>query len=194
MNIYCIPREPGSVPWPVILGALAERAFILPPYRAGTPFRDDADRSNLRWPENWIAPETLGSSNSSLPLRDFRSLTDALAYIEGAGDATITMAAPQSSFSTFPDAREFHGALALYRFSDPVPFRVGVPEDVSDLVDEFPHLARRSRQPKWEGTLTELLWLHEKCVPPEDEFVGSPVGGLLQSFWRGYKLLADEFL
>lgn len=194
-NIYCIPRNPGSVQWSVILNTLAERALVRPPYRSGTPFRKDSDRSDIIWPENWIDPVTLRSATTSLlPLRDFQHLPDALAHIANAADATITMDAPCASFQLYPDTRDLHGAVALYKFRDGAHFRIGVPQDYSDVANEFPELANQSTTPKWEGTITELLWVHGKCVPREDEFVGSPLERLVLSHWPGYRLLADEFL
>ncbi|HVU02873.1 MAG TPA: hypothetical protein VHE30_14030 [Polyangiaceae bacterium] len=194
MNIYCVPREAGATQWSVLLADLEARRFVRPPYRAGTPFRHDAARSSLYWPENWITPETLPDSTSALPLRDFSDLDAALAYVAQAKDAMVTMDAGQASFRLYPDARDLSAALAVYRFGSGVHFEIGVPPDFSDVADQFPELGAQSRQPKWAGTLTELLWLHGKCVPPEEEFVGSPLHGTIELHWPAHRVLADEFL
>ena len=193
-NIYCIPQTPGGVAWSTVLTALGERGLVRPLYRAGSPFEDDSVRTGIVWPENWISPETLRVNSSSLPLRDFQNLEGSIAYVEGAPDATITMDSPCFAFQVYPDPRNFSAALALYRFSEPVHFRIGVPQDFSDLVDEFPELAQQPTEPRWQGPVTELLWLHGKCVPPQDEFRGSPVHEVLKTTWPGHLLLADEFL
>jgi hypothetical protein len=142
-----------------VLTTFSEHALVRPPYRASSPFRDDA-----------------------------------VAYLAGAADATITMDCLGSSFRVYPDQRQFPAALALYRFREPFQLRVGVPQDFSDLVHEFPELANQPTQPRWEGPVTELLWLHGKGVPPEEEFRGSPLHALLESIWPMHLLLADEFL
>jgi len=193
-NIYCIPKVPGSVPWSTILASLVERALVRPPYRAGCPFETDADRTKIIWPENWIAPETVRKTNVQLPLRDFTTLKEAIDYVQTAPDATITMDSPWSAFQVHPDERDFSAALALYRFDVPVPWRVGVPQNFSDLVDEFPELANQPTEPRWQGVVTELLWLHGKCVSCEEDFLRSPLHELLKSVWPGHTLLADEFL
>jgi len=193
-NIYCIPQAPGSVAWSGILQRVAERALVRLPCRAGSPFAIDSPRSGIAWPENWIVPETLPKSTSNLPFRDFTSFDEALAYVADAADATVTMDAPQSSFQIYPDERELSAAFALYRFRGGAPFRVGVPEDFSDLIDEFPDLADQPSEPRWQGVVKELIWIHGKCVPPEAEFRGSPIHKVLESIWPGHLLLADEFL
>jgi hypothetical protein len=193
-NIYCIPKTPGGVAWSTLLADLAERSIVRAPYRAGSPFEADADRTKILWPENWITPETLRTTSVQLPLRDYPKPEDAIAYVQSAPDATVTMDSPWSAFQVSPDGRDFSAALALYRFTEPVPFRVGVPQDLSDLVDEFPEFANQPTEPRWQGMVTELLWLHGKCVPCEDDFFRSPLHGLLESVWPGHLLLADEFL
>jgi len=193
-NIYCIPKTSGSVAWSTLLASLAERTIVRPPYRAGSPFEADGDRSTILWPEDWIAPETLRVTKVQQPLRDYPTLKEAIAYVQTAPDATVTMASPWSAFQTSPDGRDLWGALALYRFSAPVPFRIGAPQDLSDLVDEFPELANQPTEPRWQGVVTELLWLHGKCVPCEEDFFDSPLHELLKSIWPDHLLLADEFL
>jgi hypothetical protein len=193
-NIYCIPKAPGSVGWSTLLARLVEASIVRPPYRAGCPFETDADRAKILWPENWIAPETLRAMSVQLPLRDYATLEDAIAYVQTAPDATITMDSPWAAFQVHPDERDLSAALALYRFNVPVPWRVGVPENFSDLVDEFPELANQPTEPRWQGMVTELLWLHGKCVPSEEDFLRSPLHELLKSVWPGHTLLADEFL
>ena len=193
-NIYCIPKTPGSVAWSTLLVNLAERSMVHPPYRAGSPFEADADRTEILWPENWLVAQTLRAASAQLPLRDYPTLEEAIAYVQTAPDATITMDSPWSAFQVHPDGRDLSAALALYRFSDPVPFRVGVPQDFSDLVDEFPELANQPTEPRWQGMVTELLWLHGKCVPSREDFLGSPLHERLKSTWPGHLLLADEFL
>jgi hypothetical protein len=79
-NIYCIPETPGSVAWSTVLTSLVQRALVRPPYRTGSPFEVDSDRTAILWPENWIVPETLRATSSNLPLRDYQSLEDALLY------------------------------------------------------------------------------------------------------------------
>jgi hypothetical protein len=187
-------QSAGSVAWSTLLASLAEHHLVRPPFRAGTPFRDGTNRSDIVWPENWIVPETPASSASGLVLRDFRNLHDAVGYVAGAAEATITVDAPQSSFHTFPDTRSLSAALALYRFRDGIPFRIGIPQDLSDVVDEFPELANQPTEPRWQGTVKELLWIHGKCVPVPEEFCGSPIHRMLTTFWPNHLLLADEFL
>jgi hypothetical protein len=193
-NIYCIPKIPGSVAWSTLLSGLAERSVVRPPYRAGSPFAADADRTEILWPENSIAPQTLRAISVQLSLRDYPTLEEAIAYVQTAPDATITMDSPWSAFQVHPDGRDLSAALALYRFTVPVLFRVGVPQDLSDLVDEFPELANQPTEPRWQGRVTELLWLHGKCVPCEDDFRASPLHELLKSTWPDHLLLGDEFL
>ena len=193
-NIYCIPKIPGSVAWSALLASLAERSIVRPPYRAGSPFAADAARTKIVWPENWITRETRRATSVQLPLRDYATLEEAIAYVQTAPDATITMDSPWSAFQVHPDARDLSAALALYRFAVPVLFRVGVPQDLSDLVDEFPELANQPTEPRWQGMVTELLWLHGKCVPCEEDFRDSPLHELLKSTWPNHLLLADEFL
>lgn len=193
-NIYCIPKIPGRVGWSTLLATLAEHSIVRPPYRAGCPFEADSDRTTILWPENGIAREPLRTTSSGLPLRDYPTLEEAIAYVQAAPDATVTVDSPWSAFQVSPDGRDLSAALALYRFTDPVPLRVGVPQDLSDLVDEFPELADQPTEPRWQGMVTELLWLQGKCVPPEDDFIGSPLDKLLKSLWPNYMLLADEFL
>lgn len=193
-NIYCIPKAPGSVPWSALLVGLAERSMVHPPYRAGCPFEADSDRSSIIRPENWLIPESLRNTSSQLPLRDYPTLEEATAYVHEALDATVTMDCPCSAFQVSPEGRDLSAALALYRFTDPVHLRVGVPQDFSDLVDEFPELADQPTEPHWQGMVSELLWLHGKCVPYQDDFLGSPLHELLKSVWPDHMLLADEFL
>jgi hypothetical protein len=193
-NIYCIPEMPGSVAWSTILTSLVQRAVVRPPYRSGSPFEVDSDRTAVLWPENWLIPQTLRPTRSSLPLRDYQILEDALAYVRTAPDATLTMDSPCSAFQVRPDERDLSAALALYRFDAPVPFRVGVPQDFSDLVDEFPDLANQPTEPRWQGLVTEMLWLHGKCVPSENDFSGSPLHEVLKSIWPRHLLLEDVFL
>ena len=107
-NIYCIPMTPGSVAWSTLLANLAERSIVRPPYRAGCPFEDDADRTEILWPENWIVPESMQATSVQLPLRDYPTLEEAVAYVQTAPDATITMDSPWSSFQVYPDGRELH--------------------------------------------------------------------------------------
>jgi hypothetical protein len=193
-NIYCIPKEPGSVAWSTLLARLAERSIVRPPYRAGSPFQADADRSTILWPEDWITPETLRATKVQQPLRDFPTLEDAIAYVQTEPDATVTMNSPWAAFQLSPDGRNLSAGLALYRFTAPVPFRIGLPQDFSDLVDEFPEFANQPTEPRWQGMVTELLWLHGKCVPCEEDFLDSPLHELLKSTWPHHLLLADEFL
>jgi hypothetical protein len=127
-------------------------------------------------------------------LRDYPTLEEAVAYVQAAPDATVTMDSPWSAFQASPDGRDLSAALALYRFTDPVPLRVGVPQDFSDLVDDFPELADQPTEPRWQGMVSELLWLHGKCVPCEDDFFRSSLHELLKSLWPDHLLLADEFL
>jgi hypothetical protein len=193
-NIYCIPSTPGSVPWAAILSTLEERALVRPPYRSGSPFKDPTNRSDVVWPENWIVPETLHHPAATPPLRDFPELADALRYLVSADDATVTMDSPCAAFQTYPDERNPSAAVALYRFREPVHFRIGVPQDMSDAADEFPELVNQSTEPKWQGPLTELFWLHGKCVPDSDEFLNSPLHLALKSIWPDHLVLADVFL
>ena len=193
-NIYCIPKSPGSAAWATLLASLAQRSIVRPPYRAGSPFETDADRTKIRRPENWITPQTLGATNVHLPPRDYPTLEEAIAYVETASDATITMDSPWSAFQLHPDGRDLSAALALYRFAAPVPFRIGVPQDLSGLVGGLPELANQPSEPRWQGMVSELLWLHGKCVPCEDDFLRSPLQELLKSIWPDHLLLADEFL
>jgi hypothetical protein len=192
-NIYCIPEAPGNVEWGPLLNKFAEHNLVRSPFRSGSPFGDESRRSEILWPENSIAPETLHPSNSNLVLRDFEALADALAYLGQAADATITMDAPQCSFQVHPDRRQFSAALALYRFRTGFHLRVVVPEDLSDLVDEMPELADQPTEPRWQGKVTEILWIHGQCVPQEREFLGSPIHELLQLFWPAHLLLSDAF-
>lgn len=143
-NIYCLPAAAGTVSWSTILSTLAERALVRPPYRSGSPFKSATDRTDLVWPENWIAPETLRDTLAVPSPRDFPDLDQALQYLAGTADATITMDSPCAAFQSYPDKRDLSAAVALYRFSDPVHLRIGVPEDMSDLADEFPELAAQS--------------------------------------------------
>jgi hypothetical protein len=193
-NIYCIPNAPGSVPWQALLGALSERSMVRPPYRAGSPFKADADRTDILWPENWIGPHTLRSTSAQLPLCDYPDLEEAVAYVASVPDATITMDCPWSAFQPHPDARELSAALALYRFTVPVTFRVGVPQAGADASDGLLELAHQPTEPGWQGEVSELLWLHGKCVPCKEEFLLSPLWKLLDSLWPGHTLLADQFL
>lgn len=193
-NIYCIPRAAGSVPWSSMLSTLEERRLVRAPYRSGSPFRAAGNRGDVVWPENWIVPETLHHTGTTPPLRDFAELNDALEHLRSADDAIITMDSPCAAFQRHPDAREFSAAVALYRFGEPVQFRIGVPDDMSDLADEFPELAAQPTEPQWQGPVTELLWLHGKCVPAEDEFLDSPLHLALASIWPSHLRLADVFL
>jgi hypothetical protein len=178
------------VPWSTLLASLTERSLVRPPYRAGSPFKAEADRTEILWPENWIVPHSLRATSVQLPLRDHPILEDAVAYVQTAPDATIAMDSPWSAFQVHPDGRELSAALALYRFTTPVAFRVGVPQDLS----AFPALTDHPTEPRWQGMLTELLWLHGKCVPDEEDFLRSPLQELLKSIWPGHMLLADQFL
>jgi hypothetical protein len=192
-NIYCIPHAPGSVSWSMILSPLVERGLVRPPFRSGSPFKLPTDRSQLLWPENWIAPNTIRASASPRP-RDFPELQDALGYLQGVADAMITMDSPCAAFQFYPDERDLSAALAVYRFGEPVVLSVGVPNDFSDLVDEFPELGNQPTEPKWQGAVSELLWLHGKCVPDESEFFGSPLHEALKATWPSHLLLSDVFL
>jgi hypothetical protein len=193
-NIYCIPLTPGAVPWSTILATLQQRALVRPPYRSGSPFRASTNRTDVVWPENWIVPETLHHTAAAPPLRDFPDLGDALNYVLTADDATVTVDSPCAAFQSYPDKRDLSAAVALYRFHDPVHFRIGVPEDMSDLADEFPELANQPTEPKWQGPVTELFWLHGKCVPDNDEFLNSPLCLAMKSIWPDHLVLADVFL
>ena len=206
----CKARSETVGPWCFVRADFvgAARKVVTPLRKRGVPIEHTCSTSPLNasimrtscrdrsaaHSENWIVPETLRATSSSLPLRDYKTLEDALAYVQAAPDATITMDSPCSAFQEYPDRRDFSAALALYRFRDPVPFRIGVPQDLSDRVNEFPELANQQTEPRWKGTVTELLWLHGKCVPPEHEFCGSPLHEVLKSVWPTLKLFADEFL
>ena len=39
----------------------------------------------------------------------------------------------------------------------------------------------------------EILWIHGKCVPPEEEFLGSPIHRALQELWPAHLVLDDAF-
>jgi hypothetical protein len=167
--------------------------MVRPPYRAGSPFKVDADRTEILWPENWISPHTSRATSAQLPLCDYPNLEEAIAYVDSAPDATITMDCPWSAFQVHPDARELSAALALYRFTVPVTFRIGVPQACGDASDGL-ELVAQPTEPGWRGKVSELLWLHGKCVPCKEEFLLSPLRKLLDSLWPSHMLLADQFL
>lgn len=72
---------------------------------------------------------------------------------------------------------------------------VGMPEDYSDVLDEFPQLAEEStRAPRFDSVVTDLVWLHGKNAPLLVDFAGSPLHQVLCSTWPTAASVADEWL
>lgn len=83
--------------------------------------------------------------------------------------------------------------LGLYRIREGLPTQLGVPEDLSDVADLIEGYEGPG-EPKWTGTLYEVLWLYGENAPLEEDFMGSALHEAITSFWPDCEIVADDWL
>jgi hypothetical protein len=189
-NIYCIPKDPLSVPWTKILEALTADSMVRAPYRAGSPYSLLLGELNLRTPENFFPID----DGPDAP-QQFELIDHAVEHVDQKPNAMIAAEALAAPLRRDPQYFYSHPAdLGLYRFRNGHKLTVGQPEDWSDLADKYPDLVPASAEPRWRGDLVEFLWIHGKNAPLESDFLGSAMHILIETFWPAHTVLADEFL
>jgi hypothetical protein len=130
--------------------------------------------------------EALVGEEPGVP-RSFERVGEALAHVAAEDAAMVTVEAPAASLRREP--QRFHpmsSYLALYRFKTAHRLNVGEPDYPADL--------RAGAAPRWSGEVSELLWIHGKNAPLEEDFLGSPVHRAVDEIWPGCLILADARL
>jgi hypothetical protein len=179
-NIYCIAQQPLAVDWSAILETLTSERMVTPPYRACRPMWAVGTRAWLR------PPAALVTSEETDARRDFEHVDQAIAHCASEADAMVAVEAFATSLRREP--QHFYpisSDLALYRFRDGHSLVIGEPD---------PDLAPEGALPRWRGEVFEFLWIYGKNAPLQDDFVGSPLHRVIERFWPGAMVVADERL
>jgi hypothetical protein len=179
-NVYCIPQSPLAVAWSEILETLTNERMVKPPYRACRPLRVLGTHVWLRPPDALMTPDETDAC------RQFERVDQATAH--GAREADTMVAAEALATSLRREPQHFHPSssdLGLYRVHEGHALVIGEPHPDFDPPDAAP---------KWRGEVFEVLWIHGKNAPLEEDFLGSPLHRVVERFWPGAVVLADEWL
>lgn len=184
-DIYCIPKEPFSVHWSVLLDKLIGDGFVRPPFWAGHSLRTLATTSYLRSPE--VASIEAMATGEPGSAREFGSLDEALGHIAREDAAMLVGEVLASSLRREP--QNFHPTsshLGLYRFRAGHTLTVGEPAD--------PTWQGGGTEARWRGQVFEFLWIRGKNAPLAEDFEGSALQLALSTLWPACLVLGDERL